>query len=160
MPNEHLSWSVDYEPGTLEAKGWRAGRQLFNRRETTGSPVRLVLAADRASISADGEDVSVVTVTALDAAGREVPVADNAVRFSVSGPGAIIGVGNGDPSSHEPDKCAPGAWARSLFSGRCQVILQSGTSASPITLLASSEGLQGVSLVIETAQAERRQGVE
>jgi beta-galactosidase len=30
-------------------------------------------------------------------------VADNAVSFELDGPGRIIGVGNGDPSSHEPD---------------------------------------------------------
>ena len=160
MTNEHLAWSVDYEPGALEAKGWRAGRQLVTRRETTGAPVRLVLASDRTSIGADGEDVAVVNVTVLDSAGREVPDAGNFVRFSVIGDGSIIGVGNGDPSSHEPDKCAPDSWGRSLFSGRCQVIVQSGTSPGPITLRASSAGLQGATLGVETVQALQRQGVE
>ncbi len=159
-PNEHLAWSVAYEPGTLEAQGWRAGRKLVSRWETTGTPVRLVLSADRSTIGADGEDVSVVTVTAVDAGGREVPVANTGVRFSASGAGAIIGVGNGDPSSHEPDKCPAGGWARSLFNGKCQVIVQSGTTPGPITLQASSEGLQGVSLSIQTVQAPLRPGVE
>ncbi|MBK8346089.1 MAG: hypothetical protein IPL08_00095 [Saprospiraceae bacterium] len=42
----------------------------------------------------------------------------------IGGAGKIIGVGNGDPSSHEPDKCADGAWQRRLFNGHCQVIVQ------------------------------------
>ena len=33
-----------------------------------------------------------------------VPTADNPVRFTLTGPGKIIGVGNGDPTSHEPDR--------------------------------------------------------
>jgi beta-galactosidase len=33
-----------------------------------------------------------------------VPTAGNEITFEISGPGRIIGVGNGDPSSHEPDQ--------------------------------------------------------
>ncbi|HTC19947.1 MAG TPA: hypothetical protein VK859_03810, partial [bacterium] len=59
---------------------------------------------DRATIKADGEDVSVVTVEVKDDKGRPVPTAGNEVRFDLEGPGRIIGVGNGDPSCHEPDQ--------------------------------------------------------
>lgn len=45
-----------------------------------------------------------VTVRVNDADERTVPVVDNLVSFSVAGPGKIIGIGNGDPPSHEPDK--------------------------------------------------------
>ena len=158
--NEHLSWSVPYEPGSLEAKGWRSGRRLASRRETTGNAVRLALAADRDSIGADAEDVAAVRVMAFDAGGREVPVAGNHVRFLLSGPGAIIGVGNGDPSSHEPDKCAPDAWARRLFNGKCQVIIQAGATSGAMTLQATSEGLQGASLVVEAVPAQHRRRVD
>ncbi len=84
----------------LEAKGRRMGRLLTSRVETTGEPVSVRLLADRSAIHADGEDVSVLTVQALDAKGRAVPVADNLVHFDLEGNGKIIGVGNGDPSSH------------------------------------------------------------
>ncbi len=55
-------------------------------------------------IKADGEDVSVVTVEVKDKKGRPIPTAGNEIRFSLEGPGKIIGVGNGDPSCHQPDK--------------------------------------------------------
>jgi beta-galactosidase len=55
-------------------------------------------------MKADREDVSIITVQANDAQGRTVPTANNNITFELSGPGKIIGVGNGDPSSHEPDK--------------------------------------------------------
>jgi beta-galactosidase len=109
MPrNAHLEWSVAYEPGVLEARGSTGGRVVATGRvETTGEPTAIALAPDRASIRADGEDVAVFTVTALDAKGRLVPTADNLVSFKVAG-GRIIGVGNGDPSSHEADRFVDG----------------------------------------------------
>ena len=58
---------------------------------------------DRAELRADGEDVAVVAVAVVDAQGRVVPNANVPMSFSLAGPGRIIGVGNGDPTSHEPD---------------------------------------------------------
>ena len=55
-------------------------------------------------LAADHADLAVVNVAVVDGQGRVVPVADNKITFTVKGPGKLIGVGNGDPSSHEPDK--------------------------------------------------------
>jgi len=97
-------WSVNYEPGTLSAKGYRNGILVAEAaNETTGDPASVRLAPDRFAIDADGRDVSVVAVSILDARGRVVPLASNPVKFALDGPGRILGVGNGDPSSHEPD---------------------------------------------------------
>ncbi|HEY4249284.1 MAG TPA: beta-galactosidase GalA [Lacunisphaera sp.] len=106
MPiNGHLEWKVVYQPGVLEARGFRGGKVMETARvETTGQATRLQLAPDRATIKADGEDVSVISVKVADAQGRIVPTADNNVTFTLEGPGQIIGVGNGDPVSHEPDQ--------------------------------------------------------
>ena len=105
--NSKLTWKVKYAPGTLSAQGYAGGKMIAEQKmETTGAPRTLLLAADRAVIRGDGEDVSVVTVSVLDAAGRPVPVASHLVHFAVSGPGKIIGVGNGDPSCLEPDTTA------------------------------------------------------
>jgi beta-galactosidase len=105
MPrNGHLEWKVAYAPGALEARGYRGGQVVATTRvETTGAPAQLVLTPDRAGIAADGADVAVFTVSARDAQGRTVPTAANLVNFEITG-GRIIGVGNGDPGCHEPDK--------------------------------------------------------
>jgi beta-galactosidase len=76
------------------------------------------------------------------------------VRFTIAGPGKIIGVGNGDPSSHEPDKCIEGAWQRSAFNGKCQVIVQSTGEPGIIKFEASSPGLFSGSTDIITVSAE------
>jgi beta-galactosidase len=43
-----------------------------------------------------------------------VPTAGNMVSFELSGPGRIRGVGDGDPSSHEPDTFVPVSASRSI----------------------------------------------
>ena len=107
MPrNSHLQWSVPYAPGALSAKGYKAGQVIAEEKvETTGAPASVKLTPDRPAINADGEDLGIITVAVTDAQGRVVPVAGNLVHFEISGGGRIIGVGNGDPSCHEPDDC-------------------------------------------------------
>ncbi len=108
MPvNSHLSWKVPYAPGRLEARGYRDGELVQTTVvETTGEPARLVLTAEEPEPGADGARLVVYTVSAEDAAGRAVPTAQNLVSFAITG-GTIIGVGNGDPGSHEPDRFIP-----------------------------------------------------
>ncbi len=160
MPlNSHLEWNVAYKPGTLEARGTKIVmkngkkdvKKIVTKVETTGSPVSIVLSPDRSIIKGNGVDVSVVNISVLDEKGREVPVASNLIKFELKGEGKIIGVGNGDPSSHEADQCAPGNWQRKLFSGKCQVIVQSGRGQGTLTLSASSETLKPVVAVIQMA---------
>jgi len=105
MPkNSHLAWNVKYAPGVLSARGYNGGKLVAETKvETTGEPAAVQLTPDRSTINADGEDLSVVTVSVTDTNGRIVPTASRLIHFALNGPGKIIGVGNGDPSCHEPD---------------------------------------------------------
>lgn len=142
MPrNSHLKWTVNYQPGTLEAVAYKKGKKLTSKVETTGTPSEVVMTPYKTTMLADGKDVSVINLSVFDQQGREVPDANNMITFSISGPGKIIGVGNGDPSSHEPDKCIDGAWQRSLFNGKCQVIVQSTGEPGIIKFEAKAAGL-------------------
>ncbi len=105
QPMHHLSWDVPYAPGALEAKAyWPDGSERSHVVETTLAPAGIQLTADRQEITADGRDLSVITVSVHDSADRLVPTADDLIHFSITGPGRIIGVGNGNPSSLEPDR--------------------------------------------------------
>lgn len=151
MPrNGHLMWTVHYEPGTLEAIANKRGKILKSKIETTGPAQEIVIQPYKTTMMADGKDIAIINIIAMDREGREVPNADNLVKFSIEGDGKIIGVGNGDPSSHEPDKCTDGAWERRLFSGKCQVIIQAGTHADQIKFKAKSIGLFTGSAEINT----------
>ncbi len=106
MPvNGHLTWNTVYQPGSLIANGYKNGKRILTKKiETTDQPSNIQLQADRNILRADNADVAVVTVKATDLKGRVVPTADNLIYFEIEGPGKIIGVGNGDPSSHEKDQ--------------------------------------------------------
>ncbi|MBW8781688.1 MAG: DUF4982 domain-containing protein [Verrucomicrobia bacterium] len=143
-PLHHLEWKVKYAPGKLVAKGIRKGQPFETARETTGVPAAIRLSADRSALAADKADLAVVTVEVVDAEGRVVPTAGNNIAFSLTGPAALIGVGNGDPSCHEPDK----GNSRSAFNGLAQAIVQTTHEAGKITLQASSPNLRGATLVL------------
>jgi len=142
MPrNGHLQWTVTYAPGKLSATGYRKGKKLTAKVETTGSPAEIVVTPYKTTMLADGKDATIMNISIIDREGREVPDANNMIRFSIAGPGKIIGVGNGDPSCHEPDKCTDGAWQRSAFNGKCQVIVLSNNIPGTIKFEASAPGL-------------------
>jgi len=149
MPrNSHLQWEVTYEPGTLEAIAYKKGKKLTTSIATTNPPAKVVLSPDKTTLVANGQDATVVNISFLDEKGREVPDADNLVKFYLTGDAKIIGVGNGDPSSHEPDQCADGAWQRSAFNGKCQVIIQSGKTAGSVKLEAKANGIPMTSVTL------------
>jgi beta-galactosidase len=145
-PIDMVEWDVTYEPGVLLAVGKKHGCEVSRKLvETTGDADSLELVPDRNTISGDGRDAMPVTVRAVDAKGREVPTAMNPVKFSLQGGADIIGLGNGDPRCHEPQK----GNQRSLFNGLAQVILQTREGASgSLTLRAESAGLAPAELKI------------
>jgi beta-galactosidase len=149
MPrNSHLQWDVNYEPGTLEAIGYKKGKKLTSKVETTGNAYNVTLSPDKTILKADGKDATVINISITDDKGREVPIADNMVKFYISGDAKIIGVGNGDPSSHEPDQCIDGIWQRSAFNGKCQVIVQAGKTVGEVKFEAKSNGLNSASILL------------
>lgn len=151
MPrNSHLQWQVNYEPGIVEAVAYKNGKKLTSKVETTSYATKVVAVADKNSVKADGKDGIIVNISIVDEQGREVPNANNRVYFSLQGDAKIIGVGNGDPSSHEADQCEKGLWQRSAFNGKCQVILQAGKTNGALKLEITSNGL--VPTTVEISQ--------
>jgi beta-galactosidase len=149
MPvNRHLEWNVPYVPGTLEAVGERNNRVIRAKVETTGEPDEVVLSPSKTTMLANGQDATVINISAFDKHGREVPDAANKIKFSIAGNARIIGVGNGDPSSHEPDQYKDSLWERSLFNGKAQLIIQAGKQPGIIKIDAKSNGLHTGSTTI------------
>jgi beta-galactosidase len=139
-------FKVKYEPGKLEAIGYNGGKEVARSSvETTGPAVALELVPDRNALAGDGRDAMPITVRALDAQGREVPIANPEVTFEVSGAGRSIGHGNGDPNSHEDEK----GKTRKLFNGLAQLIVQSNwDSSGAIEVRATAPGLKPAALKI------------
>jgi beta-galactosidase len=160
--NWFLDWHVPWQPGTLIAKGYDDdGTALAETHvDTTGDPAAVDMEPDRTLMDADGESLSIVNVFVRDEAGRVVPTASNLVHFTIQGPGKIVGVGNGDPSCHEPDKyLSPSDWQRSAFNGYAQVLVQSTKIPGEIVLTASADGLQPTPVYIQSQSCTPRPSV-
>ena len=147
------AWRVKYTPGKLLAKGKKDGKKYTELVETTGKPASLQLVSENgSSIQGDGNDVAIVTVKVLDAKGRVVPIADNSIHFDVRN-GKILGVGNGNPCSQEPDVFPAGSDVhRNAFNGYAQVLVTSDRSGQPIELTAVSEGLKESKIIVEVTK--------
>ena len=146
VPYKKLIWGLKYKLGKLEAKGYKGGKLITNDVvETTSAPAQVALNSDVTTLKADGCDVSVIKVAIKDDKGRVCPTANNLVKFSIEGPGRIIGTGNGNPTSHEPDKASQ----RMAFNGYCMVLVQADKTAGVIRLKASSETLKGSEISIK-----------
>ncbi len=142
-----LRWDeVEYQSGTLKVIAYKKGKKWAEETiKTTGAAKKIGLSADRSEICADGADLSFVTVQILDEDGHLVPRTDNLVEFTLSGPGEIIAVGNGNPTSHESFQAS----RRKAFNGLCLVVIRSKKGETgTLRLHAKSKGLQSWELAI------------
>jgi len=142
-----LRWDdVVYEPGELHVVAFRNGKRWAeDAMKTTGAPFKVELTADRSAIAADGADLSFITVRVSDRDGLLVPRSHNKIEFGISGPGEIIAVGNGDPTSHELFQASE----RKVFNGLALVVVRSRKNEpGTIHLTARSEGLQGAEISV------------
>jgi beta-galactosidase len=137
---------VPYATGTLTAKGIKDGKVVRTVEiQTTDSPAKLALVADRMRTANRSSDVAHITVQVLDAKGRIVPTADNGITFAIQGAGRILGVDNGRPESHESYQ----EHSREAFHGLALVVLQSTGAPGRATLSASSPSLAPAQIEIE-----------
>ena len=98
-------------------------------RVTMGNPAKILVGVDVPSESTgtgsalvlDGQDTGMIHAAIVDSNGNVVNSASHNVTFKiVSGPGRIIGVGNGNPACHEPNQAT---W-RSAYHGLARAIIQ------------------------------------
>lgn len=147
-PNHYrLRWDeVKYEAGELRVVAYKNGRKWAEDvMKTTGTAAKIVMKADRASVKADGQDLSFVTVTIADKDGLLVPRSKNRIRFALSGPGEIVAVDNGDATNLESFQ----AKDRNAFNGLCLVVVRTRAGQpGRIKLKAESAGLNGSEVFI------------
>jgi beta-galactosidase len=150
-PNEAFTagFQIPYTPGTLRVEGIRGGHVVAQSiLETAGKPVRLKITADRTVLSATGEDLSFISVEAVDAKGRLLYDSSVSAQFSISGAGIIAAVGSGDGQSLESYQ---GSSFR-LFQGRALVVVRSTRREGKIRFSARADGMNSQPLIIESSR--------
>lgn len=131
MPeNDKLEWQVAFEPGELKAIGYGPDGSVLaeDLRVTTGEPASVEVATEKVG------DLVVCNAGVVDASGRLCPEADNLVEFNAKGKVRLLGVGNGNPLSHESDQ---GTNRRKAFNGHCQAIYQIRAGGNEVQVAAS-----------------------
>lgn len=138
---------VVYEPGTLKVITYKNGKQwATDEVKTAGAAYKLVLTADRNILSADGKDLSFITVCVVDKNGVVVPEASNSIKFEASGAGEIVATDNGDPAN----LVSFASKERAAYSGYALAIVKANFRAGTITVKASAEGLQSATISVAT----------
>lgn len=146
---ESAVWNVEFIKGELKAVAYKNGKPICtDSKYTAGKPCKIILEPDRNWIGNGGEDAVPIKVYAVDDKGIEVPTADNLIKFNITGNGKIIGVGNGDPNSHESDRLPE----RKLYCGLCQLIVQADFHADSLVVTATSDGLESSSFSFEIVE--------
>lgn len=137
-----LRWlDVAYQPGELKAVAYQNGKQIAEQvMRTAGPAVAVKLTPERDALPADGESVVFVQVDVTDAAGTRDPRAVNCIRFSLSGPGELVAVGNGNPRGHD---AFTDTASHPLYFGKAVAVLRRAAgSTAPVTLTATADGLK------------------
>jgi beta-galactosidase len=142
-----LRWDdVVYEAGEIAVVAYKDGVEwATDRVVTAGAAAKLTLTPDRATIAGDGKDLSFVTLTVEDQEGVLVPRANQAIHFTISGPGEIVATDNGDPTDRNvfssPDRAA--------FSGKALAIVRTlPGQTGEIVVSASADGLTAGSATV------------
>ncbi|MNX49177.1 hypothetical protein D3C86_797730 [compost metagenome] len=142
-----LMWmDVKYEPGTVKVVAYDDNGKAVAEEEvhTAGKPYQIVLDADRKTITANGEDISFVTVSVVDKNGIPCPTATNQLKFKVTGAGTYRAACNGDATSLEMFHKD----TMKLFSGKLVVLVKSTTTAGDVKLEVNGAGLKSGKLIL------------
>ncbi|WP_172916581.1 DUF4982 domain-containing protein [Capnocytophaga canis] len=144
-----LMWlDTKYEAGEVKVVAYdKNGKAVAEKIvKTAGKPHSLRLTADRNVITADGKDLSFITIEAVDKDGNLCPNVNDLVTFKVSGAGTYRAAANGDATStdqfHLPKM--------HLFNGKLVAIVQSSEKAGEITFEAKSKGLKTAVIKVKT----------
>lgn len=152
----HLSWSVPFVPGTLEAVARSGGKTVARDVIQTAGPAReLTLDTATRVLTADGQSVAFVTATVTDRRKVAVPAGENDLSFGIKGAGILAGTDNGREESaggyQSPEIAA--------FRGKALAIVRATREAGPIRLTVTSPGLVPASLLLRSVPARVTAGI-
>ena len=151
-PADHIrqyTGTIPYEKGILRAEGYCGGSvAALDSKRILGNEKHLRAEPHKNTLNADGLDAAVVDIRLVDENGTLWQDDSAPLTFAVEN-GIILGVGNGDPNSHEADI----ADHRSLFHGCAQVIVRN-TGTETVKITVSCPEAETVSVEIAAAEGD------
>ena len=146
-----LMWmDVTYEPGEVKVVAYDMNGKAVEEKtvRTAGKPHHLELVPDRTELTADGKDLSYITVRVVDKEGNLCPSDSRLVNFSVKGTGTYAAGANGDAASLDLFHLLK----MHAFSGQLTAIVKAGDEAGEIVFEAKARGLKSARLVLKTTK--------
>jgi len=144
----HGEWTVKYVPGTLEVIAYKDGTEVArDKKITSGKAAKLILTQNTFDISANGQDIALVTCSVQDENGTPVPDATVTVSFSTGGDCKVYSTGS-DISEHDTIFKN----VRRMRAGTITVAVKLGENPEGLRLIATSDGLDSALLYLNVQE--------
>ena len=122
-------WMVPWAPGTVEAVGYKDGREVVRAaQKTAGVPAKIEL-------ELEGQNNPIITVTATDEKGVMNPYAENRIHYHIDGPARILSLESGNPVNTENNY---GATSRATFFGLGRAFLQRTSEEGELAVIVAA----------------------
>ncbi|MEO6524276.1 MAG: glycoside hydrolase family 2 TIM barrel-domain containing protein [Mucilaginibacter sp.] len=145
-------FTLPYSPGRLKAVGVDHDKEIESTvLQTSGDAAKIKVIADRKEITANGQDLSYVTIEITDKNSILQPNATNRLNFKIEGPGTIAGVANADMKDTDPYV----GNTHTTWHGRALLVIRSTHDAGNIKLIVSSSGLPEITLKINAIKRRK-----
>ena len=142
----HAEWNVCYEPGEIRAVARIGGKVVAEDvQKTSGDPYQLCLEQDTLDVSANGEDIAIVSCYVTDKDGIVVPDAEiPEVAFITAGDCRVYSTGS-DITEHDTIFKTN----RRMRAGRISVAVKLGTNPDGLRLIARAADLHTAYLTLK-----------
>jgi len=142
-----LCWDVPYESGTVDAIGYKGGKEICRHTvKTAGEPKKLFASIDNSKLTACGRDIAHIEIQIKDAGNLLCPDAHNRIHVSIEGPAELIGIDNGSPSCLDSFK----GNSMEAAAGYLLAIIRSKREAGKIKIKINADNLEGFELQLQS----------
>jgi beta-galactosidase len=134
-----IEFTVNYEPGALEAVAFRNDAIIARKSLTTvGKPAAIRLTPEHSRTGSGRGDIGYVAVEIIDAQGRVVPDTSADVQLAISGPAELAAFGSANPFAVGSFQAA----AAKTFNGRALIVLRGKGKSGRVAVEARANGLK------------------
>lgn len=163
----YAAFDVTYQDGTIHAKAYQDKTDkttliqdcVGKSSVSTPSDVKqLDVTSNVQSVKADGKSLIYVTVDVLDKNGNLDTTATNNIQFTLTGPGEILGVDNGDQATVKKYQQTSVLTSKTTaninaYAGKALAIIKTTKKAGEIAIDVTSNGLSGESIALVSTEA-------
>jgi beta-galactosidase len=141
------SWNVKYQRGTLEIRGYNAGKMVASSViKTYGKAENIKALADNHQFKRGDNGICQIEIEVAGQNGDRVQTAENEIQVQVIGEGKLLGLESGSNDSHESYQSDK----RKALRGRLLAIIQLSGKPGQTQVQITSPGLKATTIHLNT----------